>query len=358
MNATRTATPSEELHAIATEARKELESAEARIGAMLARVQEIAATAVKDQTELRRFLDEFSIEPSVFNRTVLRPDSGTGPLFDVEALRAGAEDLRNDVLRSSALEANLSLVAHMLHECSIQLAPERAFGRVMETVDLRLQQAMNSAREEERRRLAREIHDGPAQVLSNAIFSVHTAEQIAKRAPHQVPEELAQLRELLKDGVAEIRRFMFDLRPTMLQDLGLGPTLARYVDDYSRFFAKNIRLNVQDELPHLTPDQELTIFRIVQEALQNVHKHGGPGAEAMVDLRTVGPSLHLTIADNGRGFDPSSVTPRVGSGAGLPGMRERASLVNGEIQVDSEIGKGTTVTFKMPLRGHTGSLRL
>lgn len=358
MNATRTATPSEELEVIAAEARRELASAESRMTALLERVHQISATATKDQAELRRFLEEFGLEPSVFSRTMLRPDNGTGPLFDIEAMRAGADELRNDVTRSTALEANMGLVVHMLQDACSQLSSERAFGRVLETVDLRLQQAMNSAREDERRRLAREIHDGPAQVLSNAIFSVHTTEQIAKRAPNQVAEELAQLRELLKDGVAEIRRFMFDLRPTMLQDLGLGPTLARYVDDYSRFFAKKVHLTTHDELPPLTPDQELTIFRIVQEALQNIHKHAGAGAEATVILKVAGSNLYLTISDNGRGFDVGAVVPRSGSGAGLPGMRERANLVNGDIRLESEAGKGTTITLRMPLRGHTGPLHL
>lgn len=350
-------TPSEELEAIAAEARRELASAEARINLLLERAHEIAATVTKDQAELRRFLQEFGMEPALLDQQTTKTRNGTGPLFDVQAMQRSAEQLNKDVHRSSALEANLGIVARMLRDSREQLTSDRAFSQVLETDDLRLQQAMNSAREDERRRLAREIHDGPAQVLSNAIFSVHTTEQIAKRAPGQVVEELAQLRELLKDGVAEIRRFMFDLRPTMLQDLGLGPTLSRYIDDYSRFFAKRVTLRSQDALPQLTPDQELTIFRIVQEALQNIHKHAGQNAEAVVELTTDGNMIQLTIEDNGRGFDPKSVTPRATSGAGLPGMRERANLVGGDLTVESEPGKGSKITLRMPLRGQTGPLR-
>ena len=355
MNAINKATSSDELAAIAAEARRELASAETRLGALLERAQEIAATAFKDHAELQRFLEEFGLEPEVYRNAVSAQD-GTGPLFDVDAMRAGAAELKEDLARSSALESNLEIVVHILQATNQQLAPDQAFRQVQDTTDLRLQQAMNSAREDERRRLAREIHDGPAQVLSNAIFAVHTAEQIAKRAPGQVIEELAQLRELLKDGVAEIRRFMFDLRPTMLQDLGLGPTLARYVYDYSRFFAKRVGLACDESLPPLSPDQELTIFRLVQEALQNVHKHGGPGAEASVTLTTFGSTLELTIADTGRGFDLAAITPRPGQGAGLPGMKERANLVGGELLVTSEAGLGTTIVLRMPLRGHTGPL--
>lgn len=351
------ANSSDELGAIAAEARRELASAEARLSVLLTRVEEIASAAVKDQAELRRFLEEFGLEPSIYQSTEHRIAGGTGPLFDLEAMRTGARELTADVQRSAGLAANLGIVMRMLQSSADQFGPEQAFRHVQDTADLRLQQAMNSAREDERRRLAREIHDGPAQVLSNAIFAVHTAEQIAKRAPNQVVEELVQLRELLKDGVAEIRRFMFDLRPTMLQDLGLGPTLARYVDDYSRFFAKQVALICEDALPPLTPDQELTIFRIVQEALQNIHKHAGSQADATVDLCIVENALVLTVADAGRGFDPSAVIPRSGHGAGLPGMRERANIVGGDLSITSEIGKGTKIVLRMPIRGQTGPLR-
>lgn len=357
LNVRSAASPSEELDLIAAEARRELASAESRLNALFERAMEIATSVSKDRAELQRFLEEFGLEPAIYHRAEAAGNSGTGPLFDIVAMRAGAQELNADVSRSSALGSNLGIVIHMLRVVSEQFAPDQAFREIQDSGDLRLQQAMNSAREDERRRLAREIHDGPAQVLSNAIFAVHTAEQIAKRAPAQVADELAQLRELLKDGVAEIRRFMFDLRPTMLQDLGLGPTLARYVDDYSRFFAKRVTLSCDESLPALTPDQELTIFRIVQEGLQNVHKHAGAGAEATVELVAEGSALVLTIADNGRGFDINALAPRPGHGAGLPGIKERANLVGGDFHVTSRPGGGTTINLKMPLRGQTGTLR-
>lgn len=349
----RPATPGNELEMIASEGRRELTSAIARLHQLHERAHALSAGIAKDQSELQRFLAEFA--------TDLFPGSGDGEggnlLFDVQAMRAGAEELRADATRAQALDANLAVAVQMVQSALDQIDADRVFTRVQETADLRLQQAMNAAREEERRRLAREIHDGPAQVLSNAIFAVHTAEQIAKRAPNQVAEELTQLRELLKDGVAEIRRFMFDLRPTMLQDLGLAPTLSRYVTDHGRFFGKKVELHCDEALPPLSPDQELTIFRIVQEGLQNVHKHAGPGAEAKVTIRGLGGAVVLAIEDNGRGFDTSIKVPRPDGGGGLPGMRERAKLVGADLSITSEPGAGTVVQLVMPLRGQTGQLR-
>jgi two-component system sensor histidine kinase DegS len=345
----------DKLGALLDEARRELSSSEARLGQLLARANEIATTAVQEQTELQRFLEEFALEPMIYHRQP-RVDRGTGPLFDIEAMRAGAQDLATEVGRSVALRGNLVNVVQMIQLCQDQLAQDHAFQSVQETADIRLQQAMNSAREDERRRLAREIHDGPAQVLTNAIYAIQIAEQVARRAPDQVAEELSRVRELLKDGVTEIRRFMFDLRPTMLQDHGLSPTLRRYVEDYNRFFAKRIQLTVDEPLPALTPDQELTIFRIVQEALQNVHKHAGIEANAAITLAHEETWLHLTIVDTGRGFDPKSVVPRPGTGAGLPGMRERAKLAGADLTVTSAPGAGTAIELRMRLRGHTGSL--
>jgi two-component system sensor histidine kinase DegS len=149
---------------------------------------------------------------------------------------------------------------------------------------------------------------------------------------------------------------MFDLRPTMLQDHGLSPTLRRYVEDYKRFFGKRIELSLQDPLPPLTPEQELTIFRVVQEALQNVHKHAGFEAAATIALSHQDGWLDLSIADSGRGFDPRAVVSRPGTGAGLPGMRERAKLAGADLSVTSSPGAGTVITFRMRLRSQTGPL--
>ena len=333
--------------------RRALAAAEAEIKANAEKVQDVAEQAAREQGELLRHLEEFTLERNVFLQADSHREEETGPLLDVAAMRAGAAELNNELGQTQTARHNIEWVLSLIQLGAKHLGGDQAFVSLQDTTDLRLQLAMTEAREDERSRLAREIHDGPAQVLTNAIYGIQIAEQIARRSPELVVAELIRLRDLLKGGVAEMRRFMSDLRPTMLQDYGLAPTLKHYVEEYNRFFEKSFTFSVAEGLLPLTPQQELALFRIVQEALQNIHKHAGANASADVDLRCDDAELVLAIHDDGPGFDPATVGPRITSGAGLPGMRERARLVGAELQVESAPGEGTTVTVRLPLRTPT-----
>lgn len=346
----------EALNQIVYSTQQALASTQARLLRLHEQAKQSAELADRERVELQRFLEEFGLEPAVLHHAEDIGEHELVPLFDIEAMRTGVLELDMDVVRSTALRSNLDAVVQMVQMCSDHMTADQAYAAVQDTADLRLQQAMSAAREDERRRLAREIHDGPAQVLTNAIYAIQITEQVAKRSPDQVAEELSRVRQLLKDGVAEIRRFMFDLRPTMLQDQGLEPTLRRYVDDHSRFFAKRVDLDMPEAIVLLSSEQELTIFRIVQEALQNVHRHAGPDADAWIAITQQNGLLTMTISDNGRGFNPEHVVSRPDSGAGLPGMRERAKLAAAELTVTSASAQGTIVELKMRMRGYTGDL--
>jgi two-component system sensor histidine kinase DegS len=144
---------------------------------------------------------------------------------------------------------------------------------------------------------------------------------------------------------------MFDLQPTMLAERGLAPTLQRYVEDYATFFGKRVTLTIEEPLLELSEAEQLAIFRIVQEALQNVQKHASADA-ADVSLAARGDALCLVIADDGRGFSAKGDALRSGGGAGVPGMCERAKLIGAVLTVESAPGVGTTVTMVLPFRVH------
>ena len=202
--------------------------------------------------------------------------------------------------------------------------------------------------EAERARLAREIHDGPAQALANTVMRLQLLETLLKRQPAHVESELTRTRMAVQDSLQDVRRFIFDLRPASLSDVGLLATLRHYTSDYGDQYGVPVELNVPDTL-NLSKDQELVVFRVVQEALQNIHKHG-EATQISVDLqqRPDGP-LVVTVTDNGKGFDPEQVRQRQPSSSGLVNMRERAATVGGTLLINSKPGAGTTVTLNLPM---------
>ncbi|CAA9543945.1 MAG: hypothetical protein AVDCRST_MAG73-2221 [uncultured Thermomicrobiales bacterium] len=234
---------------VLAEANRALDAIEVQPGQRCDRGGAIAALADRERLELQRVLQESALDHVLFDNPATAVSSQFGAVIDVAALRRSSEELDRGHQRSSAVNANPETAVQTVRELTDLLSPERAFLSVHNTADVRLQQAMPSAREDERRRLAHKVHDGPPHAMANATFAIEIAEQIAKRAPDHVAKELNRVRTLLNEGVAEIRRFMFDLLPTMVQDRGLGPTLRRYGDDDNRFIGKRVELNLEEPHP-------------------------------------------------------------------------------------------------------------
>ncbi len=205
--------------------------------------------------------------------------------------------------------------------------------------------------EEERHRLAREIHDGPAQVLSNAVMELEFCQRLLDRNPDRLRQEIAKLKANLRLGLADVRSFLFDLRPPALQDLGLAATLGRLAEEYQNRFNIAVVLEIADlEAERLSPAIEVTLFRIVQEALQNVQRHAGTDQVTLRCQRTPG-SLRVEIADAGRGFDPAQLPEKH---LGLVSMRERAQLIGGQLTICSQPGQGTCISLVLPIEPGEG----
>lgn len=199
--------------------------------------------------------------------------------------------------------------------------------------------------EEERSRLAREIHDGPAQVMANAVMQVEFCNQLVQRNKGQAQQELDNLKVTLRDSLLELRRFMFNLRPSSLTEQGLEITLQQYANDFSNQYSIKVEVQLPDLTRLLSGEQEMAIFRVIQEALQNVHKHAGASrVDISASLMPDGKVL-LSIKDDGRGFDTRRLTPTMGGGAGIPGMRERVEVVGGKLTLKSKVGYGTEIVL-------------
>jgi two-component system sensor histidine kinase DegS len=206
------------------------------------------------------------------------------------------------------------------------------------TMSLRIVQAQ----EGERQRMAEDIHDGPAQVLTNAIFQVEYLDRILGDADRAAHAEVAFLRDMLRNGLDEVRTFITDLRPPIV-DVGMASTLAERAEQLEERHGIVVEVSVDGIDERLTPAQRASVLRIVQEALQNVRKHA---AASRVSIGLEGDSL--VIEDNGRGFDLMRLASGTSRNFGLQFMRERAELFGGQLQIESRQGEGTRILLRLP----------
>jgi len=220
--------------------------------------------------------------------------------------------------------------------------------RAVENLRYHLQQ-ITRAQEEERKRIARELHDDTAQVLSS--LSRQLDNFIRKKHGFSSNEVLflKDLQTQLNRGLQSMQRFVQDLRPSLLDDLGLIPAVRSLVKSLQESDGIDAELKIVGGERRFPPEVELLLFRIVQEALNNIRRHAH-ASDAQVVMEFGGDEVRVTITDNGRGFKlPVGVDdlPRSGK-LGLAGMRERARLLGGTFEVKSTPGKGTILTAEVP----------
>ncbi|GGR66361.1 two-component system sensor histidine kinase UhpB [Nocardioides luteus] len=196
-----------------------------------------------------------------------------------------------------------------------------------------------AAQEAERHRIAQELHDEVGQSLTVVLLGLKSLES---QIPEELRPDLAAVRESARTGIDDVRRVARQLRPGVLEDLGLHAALAALATDVSAVGRTTVRRTTGRGIPDLPQDRELVVYRVAQEALTNVVRHAN-AATAELSLCKVGDQVVLTVSDDGRGV--ADLVP----GAGISGMRERALLVGAELSVTSEPGRGTTVRLEVPL---------
>ncbi len=213
--------------------------------------------------------------------------------------------------------------------------------------------------EAERERLYRDVHDGPAQVLANAIFEVEYLERVAERASPEVRQtlraELGSLKTQFRASLDSVRAMIYDLRPPELSELALAEAMGNYVGEWEARCGIKVLPTLDTTATALSPQQELAVYRVMQEALQNVHKHAHATTVGVVWQRSPASWL-MHVTDDGIGFDIVKAARREKS-VGLLSMRERAELIGGTLQIQSTPGHGTAVTLLLPTKGaaETGS---
>ncbi len=205
-----------------------------------------------------------------------------------------------------------------------------------------------NAQEAERQRLSRQMHDGPAQALSNFILQTEIAMRLLDADPAQAKAELGNLKTAAMGTFQKVRNFIFELRPMMLDDLGLVPTIRKYVDAVKEQTNLDISLTVTGNERRLEPYLEVMIFRAVQELLGNAARHSQATlVKVLVDLAN--DWVRVSVEDNGKGFDPD--VTQSNTSLGLKLIRDRSEMLGGKFEVDTAAGKGARITFSVPARG-------
>jgi signal transduction histidine kinase len=262
--------------------------------------------------------------------------------FDGQVGRFTEEDLF--VIKSFADLASIALQNARALEAereTSQLEAELAESQVREAMRTQTLQAVIRAQEEERRRIARELHDSFGQSLASILLGLKVLEDAG--TGEEARDRIADLRDVAARAAADVGRIAFELRPTLLDDLGLGPALERYANEIEQRTGTRVtvELTVRDRLD---PDVETVVYRVAQEAITNTVKYAEAG-EIWIALSSTDGDVRLVVADNGRGFEPDA---QAGTGLGLLGMHERAELVGGKLSIRSAPGEGTTVDLYLP----------
>ena len=252
-------------------------------------------------------------------------------------MRGQLEKLQSD---QTHLERNRTLLEHVINTESSGLAESKD-----KSVSASMEMLVN-IQEAERQRLSRQMHDGPAQALSNFILQSEIAMRFLEIDPEKAREELLILKSSAMNTFQKVRNFIFELRPMMLDDLGMIPTIRRYIGMLEERTGFEINLTITGNERRLDQYIEVMLFRSLQEFIGNSERHGkATSIKILLDLAE--NSVKLSVDDNGKGFDVENFSED--SGLNLKLIKDRTEMLGGNLLMDSTLGKGTRVSLTIPI---------
>jgi two-component system sensor histidine kinase DegS len=255
-------------------------------------------------------------------------------------MRSQLEKLQND-------QAHLERHKKLLERMQSSLSNSEGGGKGEKSTLASVEMLVN-AQEAERQRLSRQMHDGPAQALSNFILQTEIAMRLLDVDANQARNELGSLKAAAMNTFQKVRNFIFELRPMMLDDLGLAPTIRRYADTYKEQSGVEVSLMILGNERRIEPYIEVMVFRAMQELLGNaVHQNQATVVKIQLDLGDT--MVKLSVDDNGKGFDTDALNRE--SNIGLKLIKERVEMLGGTFMLDSTPGLGTRLSVAIPVQG-------
>ncbi|SJZ44733.1 sensor histidine kinase [Selenihalanaerobacter shriftii] len=263
-----------------------------------------------------------------------------------DELERRIKELKTTVERAENLVSQIGIVKEFLNNDLQQFSSQIENLKQKEQLGIKIIEAQ----EEERKRVAREIHDGPAQSLANVVFRLEYSEKLLDKDIEKAKTELNDLKDLVRKSLQDVRKIIFDLRPMTLDDLGLIPTLKKYINDFINKTSLDVQLKVISNNTKLKSSYEVAVYRIIQEALNNANKHAN-AKRVDVKLELKSKLINVVINDDGSGFDVEQTLENAteSDSFGLLSMKERAELLRGNLKFHSTLGKGTKIILKIPL---------
>ncbi|HIV73752.1 MAG TPA: sensor histidine kinase [Candidatus Pseudogracilibacillus intestinigallinarum] len=249
--------------------------------------------------------------------------------------------LNKTVHQANDLGRKVSVVLSYLHDDFNELNEVLKTAKEKQQIGLKIIEAQ----ELERKRLSRDIHDGPAQMLANILLRSEIIDLSVKGGNiTEAVSELKNVRGNIRSVLREVRRIIYDLRPMALDDLGIIPTVKKHVSTMAETYNTHIELQLIGEEKRLESNYEVAVFRLIQESLQNALKHA-EATSIYVTLQIEQDEITIVVQDNGKGFRTDETK---NSSFGLMGMKERVEMLNGHFQINSTLGKGTTIKIILP----------
>ncbi|MNB82544.1 Signal transduction histidine-protein kinase/phosphatase DegS [compost metagenome] len=268
-----------------------------------------------------------------------------------DELQLRVRSVENSVERAESIGSQMSVVIDYLAGEMGQVS------RIVETAKNRQLIGLKIilAQEEERKRIAREIHDGPAQMLANLVLRTEIVERmLVKQEFGLVQDEVIDLKGQVRYSLEEMRKVIFNLRPMALDDLGLIPTLRKYVHDFEEKTKIRTTFETRGKEHRLSSAMEAAVYRLVQEGLTNAAKHAYP-SYVLVEITYQAQLIKIVVKDNGLGFNVKKVSEQGSRESfGLVGMRERVELLEGRMEIESAENQGTSIVIHIPTNVEKG----
>jgi two-component system sensor histidine kinase DegS len=316
---------------------RELQEISLKLEQSQAEVNKLAQRNAAITAHLQQIQGQFDSTPRAEIRSAY--DTALDAQQRLFVMRGQMEKLQSDRARLEKYIDILQRVNETLILFAGQKSNSKALASVGQTVEMMIQ-----GQEAERQRLARQMHDEPAQALSNFILQTEIAMRLFDIDQARAKDELVSLKTSATTTFQKIRDFIFELRPMMLDDLGLTPTLNRYVEAFKEQSGLDVRLTIAGLDQRLEPYLEVMIFRAIQELLGNANRHS-QASQIKVQIESSDIDVRVAVEDNGKGFDANMGLEH---GMGIKLIRERVEMLNGKFDVDSVIGQGTRISFQIP----------